>query len=49
MLADLASQAQVRRMAGDFLGRHEAVHVLVHNVGIIAGKRVVTEDGVEPV
>ena len=47
VLADLASQAQVRRMAGEVRGRHEAVHVLVHNAGIIAGKRAVTEDGVE--
>src|SRR5688572_17021866 len=45
VLADLASQAQVRRMAGEILARHEAVHVLVNNAGIIAGKRELTEDG----
>jgi len=47
VLADLASQAQVRRMAGEILGRHDTVHVLVNNAGIIAGKREVTEDGIE--
>lgn len=47
VLADLASLAQVRRAAEEILGRHQRLHVLVNNAGILAGGRVLTEDGVE--
>jgi NAD(P)-dependent dehydrogenase (short-subunit alcohol dehydrogenase family) len=47
VLADLASQAQVRRMAEEILSRQSVLHVLVNNAGIIASKRELTEDGVE--
>jgi len=45
LVADLSSQAQVRRLAGEFLEEHERLHVLVNNAGGIFGERVVTEDG----
>lgn len=48
-LADLRSQAQVRRAAGEILDRYEHVHVLLNNAGLIAPHRSVTEDGVETV
>ena len=47
LLADLGSQAQVRRLASEILARHDTVHVLVNNAGIIASGRELTEDGVE--
>ena len=47
VLADLGSQTQVRRLAADILERHEVIHVLVNNAGIIASGRVLTEDGIE--
>ena len=47
VLANLASRAQVRRMADEILARHTAVHVLVNNAGMIAARREVTEDGRE--
>jgi NAD(P)-dependent dehydrogenase (short-subunit alcohol dehydrogenase family) len=47
VLADLGSQAQVRRLASEILARHDTVHVLVNNAGIIASERVLTEEGVE--
>ena len=47
MVADLSSQRAIRRLAADFKGRHEKLHVLVNNAGVLLGKRPVTEDGIE--
>ncbi|HEU5318639.1 MAG TPA: SDR family oxidoreductase [Chloroflexota bacterium] len=47
VLADLSSMGAVRRLADDVLARHDAVHVLVNNAGILGGQRQVTADGVE--
>ncbi len=47
LVADLSSLQQVRRLAGAFLERHDALHVLFNNAGGIFGKRVATEDGHE--
>lgn len=45
--ADFASLSQVRRLAAELLARHEHVHALVNNAGLVAGRRVLTEDGYE--
>jgi NAD(P)-dependent dehydrogenase (short-subunit alcohol dehydrogenase family) len=47
VMADLSSLEQVRRLAQEILSRHEVVHALVNNAGILAGARDVTADGVE--
>ncbi|MSQ11635.1 MAG: SDR family oxidoreductase [Dehalococcoidia bacterium] len=47
LLADLASQSAVRRLAHEFKSRHKRLHVLVHNAGVIYGKRTLTEEGLE--
>ncbi len=47
LLADLAAQRQVRQLATDFKARHDRLHVLVNNAGIVAGRRMLTEDGIE--
>lgn len=49
LLADLGSLAQVRRLAGDFLARHDRLHVLVNNAGLVLTRRQVSEDGYEQV
>jgi NAD(P)-dependent dehydrogenase (short-subunit alcohol dehydrogenase family) len=47
LLADLSSQASVRRLAADVLDRYGHVDVLVNNAGAMFGTRQVTEDGIE--
>ena len=47
MSADLSSLAQVRRLAGDVLGRHSRLDVLVNNAGVISPRRQLTGDGLE--
>lgn len=47
MLADFTSMESVRGLASEFKGRHDKLHVLVNNVGIIATERRVTPDGLE--
>lgn len=47
VLADLASQAEVRRAASEILARHSRIHVLVNNAAVFLPKRELTEDGVE--
>jgi NAD(P)-dependent dehydrogenase (short-subunit alcohol dehydrogenase family) len=47
LLADLASQASIRRLAEDFKKQFSALHVLINNAGIIPRKRQVTVDGFE--
>jgi len=47
LMADLSSQKQVRAMAEDFQRRYGKLHLLVNNAGVIMGKRVLTEDGIE--
>jgi NAD(P)-dependent dehydrogenase (short-subunit alcohol dehydrogenase family) len=44
---DLASQADVRRVADEFAARHEQLHVLVNNAGAHYRKRLLTADGIE--
>jgi NAD(P)-dependent dehydrogenase (short-subunit alcohol dehydrogenase family) len=45
--ADLSSQAEVRRLAGELLARAERVHVLVNNAGVTLLERQQSVDGLE--
>uniref|UniRef100_Q026V1 Transcriptional regulator, Fis family n=1 Tax=Solibacter usitatus (strain Ellin6076) TaxID=234267 RepID=Q026V1_SOLUE len=47
MLADLSSQGDIRRLAGEFMARYGRLDVLVNNVGGLYGKRWETVDGIE--
>jgi NAD(P)-dependent dehydrogenase (short-subunit alcohol dehydrogenase family) len=47
LLADLASQQQVRDLAQRVLDRFPALHVLVNNAGIVNLRRETTADGLE--
>jgi len=46
-IADLSSQAAVRRLAADVLARYPKLHVLVNNAGAMYGTRRLTKDGIE--
>jgi retinol dehydrogenase-12 len=45
--ADFSSLADVRRVAGLLLERHQRIDVLVNNAGLVAGRRRLTADGLE--
>ena len=47
MLADLSVQSEVRRLAEEFLERHDRLDVLVNNAGLVQSKRTETLDGIE--
>lgn len=47
MLADLSSQRDIRRLASEFIARHDRLDVLINNVGGLYGKRWETADGIE--
>jgi NAD(P)-dependent dehydrogenase (short-subunit alcohol dehydrogenase family) len=47
LLADLSSQAEVRRLAAEFRARHDRLHVLVNNAGAVFFTRQETVDGLE--
>ena len=47
MLADLSSQASIRRLAEDFKGTYGRLHVLINNAGVFLSRRTVTVDGIE--
>lgn len=47
LIADLSSQAAIRRLAAEFLEQHDRLHVLINNAGAIYTKREVTADGIE--
>jgi NAD(P)-dependent dehydrogenase (short-subunit alcohol dehydrogenase family) len=49
MVADLESQAQIRKLAAEFLASKKPLHVLMNNAGIFNMKRRMTTDGVEEV
>ncbi|MGZ4493738.1 MAG: SDR family NAD(P)-dependent oxidoreductase [Nocardioides sp.] len=46
-VCDVSSLAAVRAFAADFLGRVEALHVLVHNAGVLPPERQESVDGHE--
>lgn len=47
LVADLATQQEVRRLAGEILAKHPRIDVLVNNAGGIFGQRQLTADGLE--
>ena len=47
VVADLASQGQVRRMAAEVAGRFSRLDVLVNNAGTVLFERTLTPDGLE--
>src|ERR1700730_2286856 len=47
LIADLASQAAVRRLADEVLQRHPHVDVLINNAGAMYSTRQLTADGIE--
>jgi NAD(P)-dependent dehydrogenase (short-subunit alcohol dehydrogenase family) len=47
LLADLGSQAQIRRLAAEFAERHDRLHVLVNNAAVFTKTRTLTRDGIE--
>jgi len=47
LLADLSSQAEIRRLAADFLATGRPLHVLLNNAGVINLRREESGDGIE--
>lgn len=47
LVADLSSQASVRKLAAEVLARHPSLDVLVNNAGAMYATRQVTQDGIE--
>jgi NAD(P)-dependent dehydrogenase (short-subunit alcohol dehydrogenase family) len=47
LLADLASQVSVRRLADEILARYPSLDVLVNNAGAVYSRRQLSEDGIE--
>jgi retinol dehydrogenase 12 len=47
LVADLSAQAEVRRLAGEFLARHRHLEVLVNNAGALFARRRESADGIE--
>lgn len=47
IVADLSAQAEVRRVAQEFLAKHDRLHVLFNNAGAAFTKRLESVDGLE--
>jgi NAD(P)-dependent dehydrogenase (short-subunit alcohol dehydrogenase family) len=47
MIADLSSQAEIRRLAEEFQNKHDRLDVLVNNAGVFVRDRSMTRDGIE--
>ncbi len=47
LLADLSSLDSVRKLVQNYKMKHDRLHVLVNNAGVVRGRRVVTRDGLE--
>lgn len=47
ILADLSSQAEVRRAAAEFQARYDRLHILVNNAGAFFNQRLESADGLE--
>jgi NAD(P)-dependent dehydrogenase (short-subunit alcohol dehydrogenase family) len=47
LIADLSSQAEVRKLADAFVSGYGALHVLVNNAGAVFNRRELTVDGLE--
>ncbi len=48
-LADLAVQAEIRRLGAELLASYPAIHVLVNNAGVVNMRHTTTADGIETV
>jgi len=48
-LADLSSQAEIRRLAQELLQDSPRIYALINNAGVVNTKRTVTVDGIETV
>ena len=49
ILADLASQSDIRRAAAEFLATGSPLHVLINNAGLVNLRHALTPDGIEAV
>ena len=49
LLGDLSSQAEIRRVAAEFLATDRPLHVLLNNAGVVQLHRELTADGIETV
>ncbi|HJZ45891.1 MAG TPA: SDR family oxidoreductase [Roseiflexaceae bacterium] len=47
LVADLSSQADIRRLANEFLAQHARLGVLVNNAGAVFERRLESVDGIE--
>lgn len=47
LVGDLAVQADIRRIAAEFLARHKRLHVLLNNAGAVFTSRQLSKDGHE--
>ena len=47
MVADLSSQAEIRRLASEFKNRYNRLDILINNAGVIVPSRSLTVDGIE--
>src|SRR5262245_33028330 len=47
MVADLSSQAEIRRLASEFKNRYNRLDILINNAGVIVPGRSLTVDGIE--
>jgi retinol dehydrogenase-12 len=47
IICDLSSQRHVRELGATILDRCDRLDVLINNAGLILGKRILTEDGIE--
>jgi NAD(P)-dependent dehydrogenase (short-subunit alcohol dehydrogenase family) len=47
IVADLGSQAEVRRLAAEVAARHDRIDVLINNAGLVTRRRQLTADGLE--
>jgi len=47
MICDLSSRKQVRRLASEYKIKHDRLHVLVNNAGVVLRRRTLSEEGIE--
>lgn len=47
LTVDLASPASIREMANAYLDRHDRLHVLINNAGVINGRQERTDEGID--
>ncbi|HKF55389.1 MAG TPA: SDR family oxidoreductase [Blastocatellia bacterium] len=47
LVADLSSQAEIRRLASEFISRYNRLDILINNAGVLMANRSLTDDGIE--